>query len=28
VPTRKNPAGITDRAIIDASLEAALARKG
>jgi uncharacterized Ntn-hydrolase superfamily protein len=28
LPTRKNPAGITDRAIIDASVEAAIARQG
>src|SRR6185312_2502154 len=27
MPTRKNPAGITDRAIIDATIEAAMARK-
>ena len=27
LPTRKNPAGITDRAIIDASIEAAMAGK-
>jgi uncharacterized Ntn-hydrolase superfamily protein len=28
MPTRRNPAGITDRAIIDASMEAAAASKG
>jgi uncharacterized Ntn-hydrolase superfamily protein len=28
MPTRQNPAGITDRAIIDASMEAAAASKG
>ena len=27
LPTRKNPAGITDRAVIDATIEAAMARK-
>jgi uncharacterized Ntn-hydrolase superfamily protein len=27
LPTRRNPAGITDRAVIDATIEAALARK-
>lgn len=27
VPTRKNPAGITDRAVIDATIEAAMAAK-
>jgi hypothetical protein len=27
LPTRDNPAGITDRAIIDAGIEAAAARK-
>jgi hypothetical protein len=25
LPTRKNPAGVTDRAIIDAGIEAAIA---
>ena len=27
LPTRKNPSGITDRAVIDATIEAAMARK-
>ena len=27
LPTRRNPAGITDRAVIDATIEAAMARK-
>ena len=27
MPTRRNPAGITDRAVIDATIEAAMARK-
>ena len=27
LPTRRNPSGITDRAVIDAAIEAAMARK-